>query len=474
MMNARHTSSVAALVFALSAPVDLAAQNLALPSIESASSSRPNSVVLTWEEAPQVAGRDYGNFYYGSWDPDSSSTVTVDGDYAGDCDSRVRITRKPQDSGIGLVTEVFVEYFDQTAGTGFPVTAETLSTRYAETGYALNSEYGTGLSVRFSSNVHQPTTGLGGGLVTVRGLCTTSYPYADYQIVALNTVASLADTLQVLVTGPLPEEATIPEETLELSITAAGDAYAIMDGMEISLQEGPVSSGETAIWSANYLFPPTGKVDFDVEALAGYHIWRSDLPDLDSFTLLGEIIPCASRYTFADVDSSSMLSLDYDPAIRSFHLEDRNIHRDFPYKYRVTVFDLGFLGNEQNEVYEGISPATEVLYPGRDSRVQSMEAFVVPNPYMGSAPWEEGEAKVVFTNLPPTCDIQVFSVSAELVATFSHGPGNPRSTSPTTVAWNLETDRGEAIAPGVYLYRIEGILEDGADFGQTGKMVIAR
>jgi hypothetical protein len=216
-------------------------------------------------------------------------------------------------------------------------------------------------------------------------------------------------------------------------------------------------------------------MEANLEAFEGYHVWRSDLPDVEEFTLLGEIRQCASKFDFnlLDPDEVDELSivLDYDPAGRSFRLTDRDIHDDFPYRYAVSTFDIGFLGNRQSLVFEGVLAKVEQnLYPAIQVRDPDRQAYVVPNPYKRSAAWEEDEAKIVFANLPPSCSIRIFSEAADHVATLQHGPGQSISTSPTSAIWNLVSDAGQDIAPGIYIFYIEST--DG--FQQSGKVIIAR
>jgi hypothetical protein len=88
---------------------------------------------------------------------------------------------------------------------------------------------------------------------------------------------------------------------------------------------------------------------------------------------------------------------------------------------------------------------------------------VVPNPYLVSSLFEReyGELRrepirqIQFTNLPAECTIYIFSVSADLVKTLHHN-----STNGTEV-WDLRTESGREIAPGVYIYVVKSA---GAEF----------
>jgi hypothetical protein len=216
-------------------------------------------------------------------------------------------------------------------------------------------------------------------------------------------------------------------------------------------------------------------VEASLEAFEGYHVWRSDLPDVESdFTLLGEIRQCDSKFEFVLLDETEReeldVELDYDPIARRFHVRDIDVHDDFPYRYAVSTFDRGFLGNPENVTYEGTLAETAKIYPAVQARDASRKAYAVPNPYKRSAAWEEGGGKIVFANLPPICTIRIYTAAADHVATVRHGPNEPRSTSPTSTSWDLLSDAGETIVPGIYLYHIRS--EDG--FEQTGKLIVAK
>lgn len=82
---------------------------------------------------------------------------------------------------------------------------------------------------------------------------------------------------------------------------------------------------------------------------------------------------------------------------------------------------------------------------------------VVPNPYVASSLYEPefGELRreplrqIQFVNLPPECTIYIFTVDADLVKTIYHN-----STNGTEV-WDLRSESGREIAPGVYIYLVK-------------------
>lgn len=86
---------------------------------------------------------------------------------------------------------------------------------------------------------------------------------------------------------------------------------------------------------------------------------------------------------------------------------------------------------------------------------------VVPNPYVASSLYEiefgelrrEPIRQIKFINLPPECTIHIFTVAADLVKTIHHNSINGTAT------WDLRSESGREIAPGVYIYVIKSDSE---------------
>jgi hypothetical protein len=84
---------------------------------------------------------------------------------------------------------------------------------------------------------------------------------------------------------------------------------------------------------------------------------------------------------------------------------------------------------------------------------------VVPNPYVVSSLYEanldelriEPLRQIQFINLPSDCTIYIFTVAADLVKTLHH------SSNSGTEVWDLRTESGREIAPGVYIYSVKSL-----------------
>ena len=89
---------------------------------------------------------------------------------------------------------------------------------------------------------------------------------------------------------------------------------------------------------------------------------------------------------------------------------------------------------------------------------ESLEPYVVPNPYVGSASFEperfavsgRGERRLEFRGLPTRAIIRIFTVVGELVQTLNHD-----GSTDGYVTWNLRTKDNLDVAPGLYVFRVE-------------------
>jgi len=99
--------------------------------------------------------------------------------------------------------------------------------------------------------------------------------------------------------------------------------------------------------------------------------------------------------------------------------------------------------------------------------------YVVPNPYVGAASFEpapfgvqgRGDRRMEFRNLPKSCIIRIYTVRGELVRTLTQD-----GTTNGYVAWDLRTKDNLDVAPGLYIYHVDG----GAAGSYIGKFAIIK
>lgn len=115
-----------------------------------------------------------------------------------------------------------------------------------------------------------------------------------------------------------------------------------------------------------------------------------------------------------------------------------------------------------------------------DSLVTLDDIMVVPNPYYIYADWDNSvnRRKIQFTNVPMNSEIQIYTLSGELVAVLDHhgdatavaGGRQYNSNRVGTVDWNIWTYEFTEAAYGLYVYIVK------TDDGKTkiGKFAIIR
>jgi hypothetical protein len=114
---------------------------------------------------------------------------------------------------------------------------------------------------------------------------------------------------------------------------------------------------------------------------------------------------------------------------------------------------------------------------------------VYPNPYYARAFWDgsgERDRKLYFFNLPAHAEVRIFTLAGDLVGTFDHDAATytandiewftKYSDGTQTMpggehAWDLITQRDQAIATGLYLYTVKN--KDTGDI-QRGKFLVIK
>ncbi len=86
--------------------------------------------------------------------------------------------------------------------------------------------------------------------------------------------------------------------------------------------------------------------------------------------------------------------------------------------------------------------------------------LVVPNPYRAREEWDlPGTHGIHFVNLPERATIKIYTVAGDLVRKLEHFGLDPAShTSRDFEVWDLKNARGQDVASGIYMYRVESDL----------------
>lgn len=243
----------------------------------------------------------------------------------------------------------------------------------------------------------------------------------------------------------------------------------------------------------------TGEMDFE-----GYRLYRSQLgADLPGRDLL------SSMMLIAEYDLIN--GLNYDTGFKAVRLdapvvfagdttayfykfENANLLNGWQYAYAVTAFDRGDPSENLPSLESSRLSTVQRLVPGTAvadaaARSAGRKVGVYPNPYRGHATWDgrlERERKIYFFNLPPHCEIRIFTLAGDLVDTivhesssyagsdirwFSEYAGENVRFAGGEHAWDLVSTDDQAVATGLYLYTIEDLQTGDI---QQGKFLVIK
>jgi hypothetical protein len=192
------------------------------------------------------------------------------------------------------------------------------------------------------------------------------------------------------------------------------------------------------------------------------------------------------KFKFFDLDADGTLS--YNPDGNTEFIEVLTGPDSLPPNNRVTwritldkpspttrpprngdVYDLKLLrpfGPEDMFVFKTIGERVNASAAKGD--LNNTKPYVVPNPYVASASFEperfavsgRGERRIEFRGLPQNCTVRIYTLRGELVQTLRHD-GSVNGY----IAWDLRSKDNLEIAPGLYIYHIDG-AETGAFIGK--------
>jgi hypothetical protein len=245
----------------------------------------------------------------------------------------------------------------------------------------------------------------------------------------------------------------------------------------IRLNEDPAVIGNIIEWTdASEAIPDpdyTGQEAFD---LAGYKLYRSSYLPLGPWVLVADIPKGSARYK----SGNRYTYLDTAVAIGQ------------SYYYAVTAYDQGHSSWPPNRSYRffetgsnAVPPLESSIYASLYAR-SSVDQNVVIQPFKTTIPAAENLEKILvvpnpfvlesgavapasynviqFINVPNPCTIRIYTIRGDLVKTIRHQDGSG------IALWNQQTDYGQFVGSGVYVYHIE------TPNGQTkmGKLGIVR
>ncbi len=211
------------------------------------------------------------------------------------------------------------------------------------------------------------------------------------------------------------------------------------------------------------------RADKDTLPFEGYRVYKSTQSATGPWTLLAE-------YDLPDDAFGPNTGLMHD-------YTDVGLLNNLDYYYAVTAFAkpdtaIGFPSQESSLNANAVKAVPGTPPPNTVGKVA-----VVPNPYRGdraynsyNPPWEkpastrarwmEQDRRIQFINLPAQCEIKVYTLAGDLVATIPHNDPDKGYED-----WNLTSYVGQAISSGIYLFVVKDVKLKNV---QVGKFVVIK
>ncbi len=192
----------------------------------------------------------------------------------------------------------------------------------------------------------------------------------------------------------------------------------------------------------------------DVDHSVGYNKWLPDPP----------------RAYIKDTTFLVKTEVGEDTIHTKYVFIDDGVKNGFTYYYAITSADVGNpdvgLPSLESSKLLNMVKVVPGTPPNKDFE---KTVGVYPNPYRGSSEWERKGYKgqsVRFYNLPEEAEILIYNQAGTLIKRLNHS-----SNTSGEEVWDLKTDFGFPVAPGVYMYVVRDLKTDKI---QKGKLIILR
>lgn len=245
--------------------------------------------------------------------------------------------------------------------------------------------------------------------------------------------------------------------------------------------------------------PVTGRADFE-----GYRVYRSDPGDDASGNILGEA-GLIAQYDEPGNEIGFNNGLDAirlddpvtfpdDPATTyEYRFEAGGLLDGWQYAFAVTAFDAGDTGAGLAPLESSKTAGAVRVFPGTapvegQAAQEAAPVGVFPNPYRVQAAWDGAlstQRKLYFYNLPPRCEVRIYTLAGEIVDRFTHDAdtytgdirwfddfsAEGRVVAGGTHAWDVLSDNSLRLASGLYLFSVR---DTDTGHTQAGRFVILR
>jgi len=135
----------------------------------------------------------------------------------------------------------------------------------------------------------------------------------------------------------------------------------------------------------------------------------------------------------------------FDQDINKWVFEDQSISLGAGYYYTVTSLDAE--GDESWFTNRNEEP----VFASSNAAPDALNVTVFPNPFreISGFPTSGAENSIVWTKLPASCTIRIYTSSGEIIKTLEHDNPNVGEE-----VWNQLTDARQQAAPGIYYWTV--------------------
>ncbi len=261
-----------------------------------------------------------------------------------------------------------------------------------------------------------------------------------------------------------------------IEVAAAGVDYEVDKGLLANFPAGTYVAGDTIVMEALRPFVSNDLFSIKVETFDGYQVLRRSVEDKPGvYKVVANISRCDTAAFFLPVDGTRYFM---DRGIRG---EEEGVTPDpdaptvlngFPYHYAVVTYDV--LDDPESPgklVRSPIDPVEVFPTPPVGGSVE--DVYVVPNPYLFSAGWEQhgggSGGKLQFFNVPQGAEITIFDAAGNYVRTIRPEMMSDGQNQSGRAEWDLRNEGGTDIISGVYLYHIKAGGNE-----KVGRFVVVR
>lgn len=240
--------------------------------------------------------------------------------------------------------------------------------------------------------------------------------------------------------------------------------------------------------------PISREMDFE-----GYRIYRSnpgdDVKQISSQNLIAQWDEAGNAIGynngFEAIRLSTPVYFDDDTTAYYYKFVMDNLLNGWQYVFIITAFDQGNTALGLGSLESSFTANTFRVWAGTGvnnfiSKNQSTKVGVYPNPYRASAAWDGPSSetkKIYFYNLPAQCEIRIYTLAGDVVATLHHdaaeysgsdiqwfdtygGNADQRILPGGEHAWDILSATKQSVTQGIYLFSVKDLSNNIVQEGQ--------